>query len=218
VTRSSRLLPDQIPGTAKAACRLYTKSACSVYDALVWPFHKALLRKIDHMIAALDADYTDRGSSATIAAVVFECWEAEQPVAEHIVEQRDIQPYVPGEFYRRELPGLLAVLNRIEVPLEAILIDGYVWLGDKPGLGARLWDAVANKTPIVGIAKTRYRSAGAIEVIRGRSKTPLFVTAAGFDIHEAANNVARMAGSFRLLTMLKRVDQLARGLLSGHWD
>src|SRR5262245_33467825 len=161
------------------------------------------------MIAVLDAHYTD--GSSKVAAVVIERWEAENPVAEHIIKQSSIQPYVPGEFYKRELPGLLAVLNRIQGTPETILIDGYVWLGDSPGLGARLWDALAKKSAVVGIAKTPFRSTNAIKVFRGQSKTPLFVPAVGVDIHEAADNVVRMAGAFRLPTMLRRVDQLARG-------
>jgi len=35
------------------------------------------------MIAALDAHYTDESSIATIAAVVFERWEAEHPFSKY---------------------------------------------------------------------------------------------------------------------------------------
>jgi len=62
----------------------------------------------------------------------------------------------------------------------------------------------------VGVAKTRFHSASAIEVYRGLSKTPLFVTAVGMEVAEAAAKVATMAGSHRNPQLLKGVDHLAR--------
>jgi deoxyribonuclease V len=54
--------------------------------------------------------------------------------------------------------------------------------------------------------------ATAEEVIRGRSKVPLNVTAVGIDAAEAAECIRRMDGRHRIPTLLKRVDQLARGI------
>ena len=55
-----------------------------------------------------------------------------------------VAAYVPGQFYRRELPCLLAVFGLVRQPLEIILIDGYVWLDAQgmPGLGGHLFDAL----------------------------------------------------------------------------
>lgn len=166
------------------------------------------------MIAALDVQYDDATNSALAAAVVFESWEHEQPLREYIVRCHDVAAYVPGQFFQRELPCLLAVLAVIQEPIEIVVIDGYVSLGDKPGLGMHLWEALKGQKAIVGVAKTRFLSASATEVFRGESKTPLFVTAAGMDVAEAAAKVVTMAGSHRNPTLLKSVDQLARMIRS----
>ena len=99
-------------------------------------------------------------------------------------------------------------------PLNLVIVDGYVRLGDKPGLGWRLWEALSERVRIVGVAKTRFRAAKAKEVIRGSSKAPLYVTAAGIGVDQAANCVAKMAGPYRIPTLLKRVDRLSRERVS----
>jgi deoxyribonuclease V len=61
------------------------------------------------------------------------------------------------------------------------------------------------------VAKTRFEGATlALPVLRGNSKHPLWVSAAGMGADEAAALVAAMAGGFRLPTLLKRVDRLCR--------
>ena len=126
---------------------------------------------------------------------------------EHIL---GIAPYEPGRFFARELPPLCAVLRLVSVPLEAIVVDGYVWLGDdQPGLGAHLHAALDKKTPIIGVAKRPYRGAPAVEVLRGTSARPLYVTAAGIvnDTRFAENFVAyhadRGQGPVRIAADLK---------------
>jgi hypothetical protein len=65
----------------------------------------------------------------------------------------------------------------------------------------------------VGVVKTPFRTAThAAQVLRGRSGRPLYVTAAGMPIADAARLVAEMAGSFRMPDALKLADRLARGL------
>jgi deoxyribonuclease V len=164
------------------------------------------------MIAALDVHYDDRQSIGTAAAVLFPRWEDAGPAAEVTEIVRNIHPYVPGQFFRRELPCLLAVLDKIQEPLEAIVVDGYVRLNEKPALGQHLFDQLSQKLPVIGVAKSHFHGARAEEVIRGRSKLPLYVTAVGFDAAEAAQCVRRMNGPHRIPTLLKRVDQLARGI------
>lgn len=163
------------------------------------------------MIAALDVHYDEASKTATAAAVVVESWEDAEPVAEYTASCTFSEPYVPGEFFKRELPCLLAVLEKVRETLNVIVIDGYVTLGDKPGLGMRLWEALPTKVPIVGVAKTRFHSAAAIEISRGESKTPLFITAVGIELADAAEGIREMHGPFRIPTLLKRADQLARG-------
>jgi deoxyribonuclease V len=121
-------------------------------------------------------------------------------------------PYRPGEFYLRELPPLRAVCAGAG-KLELIVIDGYVDLDPegRPGLGAHVHAEFG--VPVVGVAKTRFRSAShAALVLRGESARPLFVTAAGLTAAEAGQLVREMAGPFRIPDALRTADRLARGL------
>jgi deoxyribonuclease V len=120
-------------------------------------------------------------------------------------------PYRPGEFYRRELPALRAVIPPAE-ELTLIVVDGYVDLdpAGRPGLGAHV--RAEYGVPVIGVAKTAFRSAThAAQVLRGQSRRPLYVTSAGISLAEAAHLVTEMAGKFRLPDALKLVDRLARG-------
>lgn len=63
------------------------------------------------MIAVLDVDYDEIALTAKAAAVVFSQWEDAVPIS-------DIQPYDPGEFFKRELPCLFAILAQVQEPLE----------------------------------------------------------------------------------------------------
>ena len=164
------------------------------------------------MMICVDVDYRD--DHAIAAGVLFREWTDETPARE-VVERIDgVAPYVPGEFFRRELPCLLALLARVGEPISLVVIDGYVWLADEthPGLGGYLYDALGRTTPVVGVAKTCFRSATlAVAVQRGEEATrPLFVTAAGIGVEEAARHVAAMHGNYRLPTLLKRVDSACR--------
>jgi deoxyribonuclease V len=163
--------------------------------------------------ACVDVDY--RGDDAVAACVLFRDWQDDRPAGQVVRPLQGIEPYVPGEFYRRELPCLLAVLAEVGEPLDLVVIDGYVWLADegRPGLGARLHEALGRRVPVVGVAKTRFAGARlAVPVVRGAGvKRPLFVTAAGMDVNEAARCVAGMHGAYRLPTLLRLADALCRG-------
>lgn len=162
------------------------------------------------MLLCADVDYRDPGALA--AGVLFARWSDEVELRSVIAPIPHVEPYEPGSFYKRELPCLRALLALIPEPLEAILIDGYVWLdaAGRKGLGAHLFDALDHKINVVGVAKTAFAGASAVPVLRGDSKHPLWVTAAGIDPAEAAAHVASMHGAFRLPTLLKKVDRLCR--------
>jgi len=121
-------------------------------------------------------------------------------------------PYRPGDFYRRELPPLKAVLP-LSGALALVVIDGYADLdaAGRPGLGAHVHAEFG--APVIGVAKTLYRTAThAAPVLRGRSARPLYVTAAGMSVADAARLVSEMAGPFRLPAAVRLADRLARGL------
>jgi deoxyribonuclease V len=164
------------------------------------------------MMACVDVDY--RGNDAVAACVLFRAWTDEASAGQHVVYIRGVADYVPGQFYRRELPCLLAVLQRVAEPLELVVVDGYVWLGndDRPGLGAHLQVALGGRIPVVGVAKTRFTGArSAVELVRGESASrALFVTAAGMDVAEAARCVGLMHGPHRIPTLLRQADRLCR--------
>jgi deoxyribonuclease V len=162
------------------------------------------------MYVAVDVHYPDSGGAR--AALV----SARDSRFSDIVEERlrvlsEVAPYQPGKFFERELPALRAVLDGIG-SLAMVIVDGYVDLDPdgRPGLGAHLY--AESGVPVVGVAKTAFRTAThAVEVRRGAADRPLYVTAAGVPVQAAATLVADMAGPFRLPDALRRVDALSRG-------
>lgn len=160
------------------------------------------------LIAAVDVCYHELG--ATAAAVLFENWADDQAKAQHLCHIPQVADYQPGQFYRRELPCVLAVLKLLPQAPAVIVIDGHVWLRPgEPGLGWHLHEATG--IPVIGVAKTSFdQSPHAAHVFRGESMKPLFVTAAGMEQQDAARHIESMHGAYRLPTLLKSVDQLCR--------
>ncbi len=170
------------------------------------------------MLACVDVGYLE--GAAVAGCILFEAWTDEAPAERIILRTGVAAPYRSGEFYRRELPAILAVLERVHVPLDVVLVDGYVWLGaDRSGLGAYLYEALGKRVAVVGVAKTAWGDVAAggstderraIPLRRGRSEKPLYVTAVGMDVRLAAALVAGMHGAHRIPTLLKCVDGLVR--------
>jgi len=163
------------------------------------------------MIFATDTDY--RKDKAVAAGIVFETWESREPAREIWVQVDDVAEYVPGQFYKRELPCIKALLAEIHDNINVILIDGYVHLGKerKPGLGKHLWNMLDGKIPVIGVAKTAFRDTPeSSSLLRGKSRKPLFVTAEGMDMETAKQCIRTMHGDHRIPDLLKRVDFLCR--------
>ena len=164
------------------------------------------------MLAFVDVQYD--GDTGVAAAVTATDWSDAAAAAEHVVHVPGVRPYRPGAFFERELPCLVRVLAELVMPIALVVIDGYVELDElgAPGLGAHLHERLGGSTSVVGVAKTAYRgSTFARPVTRGGSTRPLFVTARGMDVAEAARHVGAMHGPHRIPTLLARVDRLARG-------
>lgn len=163
------------------------------------------------MLACVDVDY--RAAEAVAACLLFRDWPDATPADEWVVHLPPAAPYQPGQFYRRELPPLLAALGRVTAPLDGVVIDSYVWLDEhgRQGLGAHLHAALGGAVPVIGVAKTAFAgSTFAVPVLRGGSQAPLHITAAGMSAQAAADAVRGMHGPYRLPTLLKRVDRLCR--------
>jgi deoxyribonuclease V len=160
--------------------------------------------------AAVDVHYPPAGG-ARAAAVLADDERFGSVVGERVRWLPEVAPYEPGRFFARELPALRAVLSGL-AGLAVVVVDGYVDLDatGRPGLGAYLHAEVG--IPVIGVAKTRFRSAThAVEVRRGAAGRPLYVTAAGLPVARAARFVAAMSGPYRIPDALRQVDALARG-------
>jgi deoxyribonuclease V len=100
-------------------------------------------------------------------------------VAENTAVVPEVMAYQPGEFYRREMPPLRAVLRGV-AGLDLLIVDGYVDLdpSGRPGLGAHAHAEFG--VPVIGVAKSAFAAAThAIPVLRGASARPLLVTSVG---------------------------------------
>lgn len=165
------------------------------------------------MIYAFDVYYSNNIAQAV--AIGFEHWNDRVPQVSEKELIINIEEYVPGEFYKRELPCILRVLKKLDPQtISLIIVDGYVQLDDKgtPGLGGHLYQTLQEQIPVVGIAKKSYADnhANVREVLRGQSLQPLYVTSVGIDVDEAAANIRAMHGDHRIPTLLKQLDTLSR--------
>lgn len=166
------------------------------------------------MILAVDVHYNSAG--AYVGAALCEFWDShkQRGFSEHCLGVEEILDYTPGELYKRELPFLLKIiapLLKTYPIINTIVVDGYVDLGEGvPGLGRHLFHALEEKVEVVGVAKTVYKGAPCVEVLRGTSKKPLLVTSTG-DVHKAASGVKSMDGPDRLPYLLMKADHIARG-------
>ncbi|MBW8851050.1 MAG: endonuclease V [Xanthomonadales bacterium] len=162
-------------------------------------------------ILATDVHYTEPGAVA--AGVLFDDWCAAAPLRTVTSRLDTVEAYAPGAFYRRELPCLLGLLREHALHPDVIVVDGHVFLDDagRAGLGKHLFDALDGRVPVIGVAKTAFAGMDArFAVLRGDSRRPLYVTAAGLPLAQAQAHVRAMHGAHRVPTLLKAVDRLCR--------
>lgn len=163
------------------------------------------------MILAIDVYYNSDDTAKVVCAVLKQ-WNDVTATHHWVKYVKTVAEYIPGEFYKRELPCILEILNDIDfATIECIIIDGFVILNDegKPGLGYHLYETLPHKVPVIGVAKTSFHqnTKNVIAVYRGESKNPLFITAIGIDVDKAAENIQHMAGEFRIPAVLKELDR-----------
>jgi deoxyribonuclease V len=77
------------------------------------------------MIAAIDVHYLD-DSTAVAGAVVFSDFSDPQGYRTYTTNISAVEDYIPGQFYKRELPCIMEILRVIGEDIETIIIDGYV--------------------------------------------------------------------------------------------
>ncbi|WP_456439817.1 endonuclease V [Psychroserpens sp.] len=165
------------------------------------------------MILAFDTYYyTDK---AKTVGLQFEYWNdsKESKVFEETLT--NLNDYVSGEFYKRELPCILSLLKKIDLNnCEAIIIDGFVVLDDnnRLGLGGYLYHELNCKIPIIGVAKNDFSRIEnhKVKIFRGNSKKPLYITTKGIDLKLASEKITNMSGEYRIPELLKKADSIGR--------
>ncbi len=165
------------------------------------------------MILAFDTYYFD--NMAKTVCLSFEDWNLEDNFKVYTEVISNVDEYISGEFYKRELPCILSLLSKIELEkINVIIIDGFVFLNDenKFGLGAYLYEKLDKKIPVIGVAKKDFATIekNRIELFRGKSKNPLFITSIGIELKQATQKIKEMNGQYRIPTLLKEVDRLTK--------
>lgn len=164
------------------------------------------------MILITDIHYAD--DAALVGIVAVKQLDAETAVCTYRIEIPGVPAeYEPGSFWKRELPPLLQALQAVPDPYSVVVVDGFASLGaGRPGLGQRLCEALGSTISVVGIAKNHFAGCDAVPVLRGDSKSPIYVSVDGDTDKEAwAAQVQRMSGANRLPYLVKLADHLARG-------
>jgi deoxyinosine 3'endonuclease (endonuclease V) len=162
------------------------------------------------MILAIDVHY--RNHTAKVVCAVLQQWKDPLAVHYHIKYVDAVAEYIPGEFYKRELPCILAILEEVDLTtVSCIVIDGFVVLDDtgKYGLGGHLYESLDRKVPVIGVAKSNFHQniKHVIPVYRGESDKPLYITAIGTDLQQAADDIQAMYGDYRMPAVLKELDR-----------
>ncbi|MEN8928203.1 MAG: endonuclease V [Flavobacteriales bacterium] len=164
------------------------------------------------MILAIDIHYKE--NIATCVAVLFD-WEDELPQRVITENLEGVYEYIPGEFYKRELPCILALMKKIELKeIEILIVDGHVYTDNETyGLGGHTWEALEKKIPIIGVAKRPFHNNGDTvkEVYRGGSKNPLYVSSIGMKLKKAEEYIQNMKGEYRMPTILTELDKVTKG-------
>ena len=175
------------------------------------------------MILALDSYYKDDICNTSL--VIFKHPWSDSPIYQDTIYTKVTSEYIPGEFYKRELPGIIMILKKLQKEkidlwehITTIIVDGFVTLklGDKEwgGLGYYLQEyleSIGCNKRIYGVAKSKFGDCDQISklIYRGKSEKPLYVQST-FNIDIAANVIQQLHGKYRIPTILKSVDQLSR--------
>jgi len=167
------------------------------------------------MVVIIDADYNEETRKGHVAGIVAKNILSEQE--EYVITAfvTEIEDYIPGQFYRRELQSVDSIISQIEKgDIEMIVVDGYADSGtEEHALGTYVYEKY--NIPVIGIGKNKYDRCVLenLEVYRGKSKKPLYVTSKGMDNEQAKTLVKKMAGKFRIPYLVKYADNRAR-----NWD
>lgn len=163
----------------------------------------------------LDVHYIEleKITNASVAGIRFTGENPNTILNKYQITVNNVAPYCSGQFYKREMPCLITLVNQIADPFDVIIVDGFVYLDGlvQAGLGKHLYDNLHNKKPIIGVAKNSFHGiTEKYEVYRGESKNPLYVTTHDFNLDEAKLLIKNLEGKFRVPSIIQKVDKLSR--------
>lgn len=167
------------------------------------------------MKLAVDTYYYSDTLALTVG-VLFNRWTDDEPAEIISSICTKFSSYIPGEFYKRELPCVLGLLEKVDLDkVETIIVDGFLRLRfndgtEKDGLGKKLFDALNMPgLKIIGLAKSDFCRTDEISasLLRGSAVNPLWVQGIGLPDNVAAGNIKMMSGESRLPRLLKILDK-----------
>lgn len=112
-------------------------------------------------LAGFDVGFEDEGATTRAAAVLLAA-DTLQPVATEVVRLPTSMPYVPGLLSFRELPALVAALERLPQVPDLVFVDGQ-GIAHPRRLGIAAHFGVVTGLPTIGVAKN---------VLCGRHEAP----------------------------------------------
>ncbi|MEL1265307.1 deoxyribonuclease V [Pseudoxanthomonas putridarboris] len=112
-------------------------------------------------LAGFDVGFEQEGAITRAAAVLLDA-ESLLPVASEVARVDTTMPYVPGLLSFRELPALLAALDRLPHVPDLVFVDGQ-GIAHPRRLGIAAHFGVATGLPAIGVAK---------KVLCGRHEAP----------------------------------------------
>ncbi|HZG04544.1 MAG TPA: endonuclease V [Streptomyces sp.] len=187
-------------------------------------------------IAGVDVTYDEDGDLLVAAAVVLDATTLEV-VEEAVHTDRSRFPYVPGLLAFRELPPVLAALEKLRTPPELLVCDGY-GLAHPRRAGLAVHLGVLTGLPCFGVAKSPFvfthtepgplrgdssplldEGCAPPEVVGRALRTrpgvkPVFVSAGhGICLDHACAHTLRLTPRYRLPETTRGADGLSRRVL-----
>lgn len=102
-------------------------------------------------LAGFDVGFEDEGATTRAAAVLLAA-DTLQPIAAEVVRLPTSMPYVPGLLSFRELPALVAALERLPQVPDLVFVDGQ-GIAHPRRLGIAAHFGVVTGLPAIGVAK-----------------------------------------------------------------
>lgn len=168
---------------------------------------------------AIDTFYTQ--DNAYTVGIIFSNWNSNLPDSVISCNTPNPSPYIPGEFYKRELPCILDLLKEVDLQeISTIIVDGYVWIEKDgslcDGLGAKLYEVLNDpEITVIGVAKSKFSGCEehSYPILRGTATKPLYIQSIGrISGKNASSLIKNMKGSCKLPDLLKYLDRKTKSL------